>query len=220
MKKISYIFALAFTVLSISCNKELDQIPISQGTTLTFYKSPSDFVQGVNSVYSSLRAYPDRLLNLSEIRSDNIYGVSDLGVRDWDPINSFQKAITGNLYVEEAWNTDFNGIFRANTVLEQIVKNGSSINSATLQTRLDAEARFLRAFFYFDLVKYYGKVPIIDHTLLASEANTIPRSSVADVYNLIIADLQTAITNLPVSYTGVDVGRATKYAAEGLLAQV
>ena len=220
MKKIFFILAIALSILSISCSKDLNQIPISQGTTLTFYQSPSDFIQGVNAAYSSLRAYPDRLLNLSEIRSDNIYGVSDLGVRDWDPINSFQKAITGNAYVEEAWNADFNGIFRSNTVLEQIKKNGSTINSATLQARLDAEAHFLRAFFYFDLVRYFGKVPIIDHTVIASEANTIPRSSVTDVYKLIIADLQTAITNLPASYTGVDVGRATKYAAEALLAQV
>lgn len=220
MKKIFFIFAIALGILSVSCNKDLTQIPISQGTTLTFYQSPSDFIQGVNAAYSSLRGYPDRLLNLSEIRSDNIYGVSDLGVRDWDPINSFQKAITGNLYVEEAWSADFNGIFRANTVLEQIKKNGSLINSTTLATRLDAEAHFLRAFFYFDLVKYFGKVPIIDHTVIASEANTIARSSVTDVYKLIITDLQTAIANLPASYTGVDVGRATKYAAEGLLAQV
>jgi len=220
MKKILYITILAVSILSTSCSKDLNQIPISQGTTLTFYQSPSDFVQGVNAVYSVLRTYPDRLLNLSEIRSDNIYGVSDLGVRDWDPINSFQKAITGNAYVEEAWNTDYNGVFRANEVLEQIKKNGSLINSATLQARLEAETRFLRAFYYFDLVRYYGKVPLIDHTVIASEANTIPRSAVADVYKLIISDLQAAISVLPASYTGVDVGRASKYAAEGLLAQV
>ena len=220
MKKILYITILAVSILSTSCSKDLNQIPISQGTTLTFYQSPSDFVQGVNAVYSVLRTYPDRLLNLSEIRSDNIYGVSDLGVRDWDPINNFQKSMTGNAYVEEAWSTDFNGVFRANEVLEQIKKNGNLINSATLQARLEAETRFLRAFYYFDLVRYYGKVPLIDHTVIASEANTIPRSAVADVYKLIISDLQAAIAVLPASYTGVDVGRASKYAAEGLLAQV
>jgi len=220
MKKIFYITILAVSILSTSCSKDLNQIPISQGTTLTFYQSPSDFVQGVNAVYSVLRTYPDRLLNLSEIRSDNIYGVSDLGVRDWDPINNFQKSMTGNAYVEEAWSTDFNGVFRANEVLEQIKKNGNLINSATLQARLEAETRFLRAFYYFDLVRYYGKVPLIDHTIIASEANTIPRSAVADVYKLIISDLQAAIAVLPASYTGVDVGRASKYAAEGLLAQV
>src|ERR1035437_11112295 len=112
MKKIIFIFAIALGILSVSCTKDLNQIPISQGTTLTFYQSPSDFIQGINAAYSALRGHPDRLLNLSEIRSDNIYGVSDLGVRDWDPINSFQKAITANAYIEEAWSTDFNGISR------------------------------------------------------------------------------------------------------------
>ncbi|MDQ6610465.1 MAG: RagB/SusD family nutrient uptake outer membrane protein, partial [Bacteroidota bacterium] len=200
--------------------------PISSGTTLTFYKTPSDFIQGINAVYNNLRGYPDRLLNLSEIRSDNIYGVS-VTVRDWDPINGFSPGIAPNVYVEEAWSANFNGIFRANTVLEQIKKNGSNIGSPGLATRLQAEASFLRAFFYFDLVKYFGKVPVIDHPVTASEASTLSRSSVADVYKFIIADLQFAIANLPANYTGTfpsysatDVGRATKYAAEAILAQV
>ncbi len=220
MKKVFFISTIALTILASSCNKDLNQVPISSGTTPTFYKSPSDFIQGTSAIYSDLRGYPDRLMNLSEIRSDNIYGVSSLGVRDWDPINNFQKTITGNVYVEEAWNTDFNGIFRANTLLDQITKNGSYINSPTLATRLQAEAKYLRAFYYFDLVKYFGKVPIVDHPLLVSEANALSRSPVADVYKFIIADLQFALANLPPSYTGVDVGRATKYAAEATLALV
>jgi hypothetical protein len=84
MKKISFISTIALIILASSCSKDLNQIPISSGTTLTFYQSPSDFIQGVNAVYNDLRGYPDRLENLSEIRSDNIYGVSSLGVRDWD----------------------------------------------------------------------------------------------------------------------------------------
>jgi len=220
MKKIIFPFTIALTVLIAGCSKDLNQVPISQGVTTTFYQSQSDFIQAVNSVYNDLRAYPDRLLNLSEIRSDNIYGVSSLGVRDWDPINNFQRAITGNTYVEEAWSTDFNGIFRANVVLDQLAKNGAAVGSPTLATRLQAESRFLRAFYYFDLVRYFGKVPVIDHPVLASEATTIPRSAVSDVYKFMIADLQYAIANLPTAYTGVDIGRATKYAAEGILGQV
>lgn len=218
MKQI-FFSTIALFIVVTSCNKDLNQTPISQATTETFYQSPSDFIQGVNAVYSDLRGYPDRLLNLSEIRSDNIYGVS-VTVRDWDPINDFSPSIVSNTYVEEAWNTDFNGIFRANTVLDQLTKNGSYVGSTSLATRIQAEATYLRAFFYFDLVKYYGKLPIIDHPVLVNEATTIARSSVSDVYKLIISDLQYAIANLPTSYTGVDVGRATKYAAEATLAQV
>ncbi|MEO6523393.1 MAG: RagB/SusD family nutrient uptake outer membrane protein [Mucilaginibacter sp.] len=221
MKKTFFLSIITASMIFVSsCNKDLNQAPISLGTTDNFYQSASDFIQGINGVYNDLRNYPDRLLFLSEIRSDNIYGVSSLGVRDWDPINNFQRAIAGNTYVEEAWAANFNGILRANTLLGKITTNGANIGSASLATRLQGEARYLRAFYYFDLVKYFGKVPVIDHPVLSDEANTIGRSPVADVYKFIIADLQFAIANLPGSYTGVDVGRVTKYAAEATLAQV
>jgi hypothetical protein len=219
MKKIFLYSTIALTALAASCSKDLNQTPISSSTTLTFYQQPSDFIQAMNAAYADLHNYPDRLDYLSEIRSDNIYGVS-VTVRDWDPINNFAQGIAANTYVEEAWSTDFNGIFRANTVLDQISKNGSYIGSATLATRLQAESRFLRAFYYFDLLRYFGKLPIADHPIVVTESTTLPRSPVADVYKFIIADLQFAMANLPASYTGVDVGRATKYAAEAELAQV
>lgn len=81
MKKIFYIILFS-AVLFSSCSDELDLQPISSATTETFYKSTNDFVSGVNSVYNDLKAYPDRLLNLSETRSDNLYAVSDGGVRE------------------------------------------------------------------------------------------------------------------------------------------
>jgi hypothetical protein len=134
----------------------LEQIPISSATTPTFYQQPSDFIQGVNAAYNSLRGYPSRLLYLSEVRSDNIYPLNAVG-RDPDPINNFSPGIAANVFVEEAWNADFSGIFKANTVLEQLKKNATYVGSAALATRLEAEAKFLRAFYYFDLVRYYGK---------------------------------------------------------------
>ena len=226
MKKISFVIIIATVLLAASCKKDLNQVPISTATTETFYKQPSDFIQAVNATYNSLRGYPDRLFFLSEVRSDNIYPSNDVG-RDPDPINNFAPGIAPNVYVEEAWNANFNGIFKANTVLEQIAKNGSNIGNAALATRLSAEAKFLRAFFYFDLVRYFGKVPVIDHPVLSTEAIAIGRSPVADVYAFIIEDLKFAMANLPATYTGAfpaytatDVGRATKYAAEAILAQV
>ena len=199
MKKISFILIIAVVILASSCKKDLNQVPISTATTATFYKQPSDFIQAVNAAYNSLRGYPDRLLFLSEVRSDNIYPSNDVG-RDPDPINNFSPGIAPNVYVEEAWNADFNGIFKANTVLDQIAKNGSYVGSAALATRLTAEAKFLRAFFISTWSRYYGKLPIIDHPVAASEAITIGRSPVADVYALIIADLQFAIANLPANF--------------------
>jgi hypothetical protein len=226
MKKIFFSLTILVAILTISCKKDLNQVPLSQATVPTFYAQPVDFIQAANATYNDLRGYPDRQLFLSEVRSDNIYPTNAVG-RDPDPINNFSTGIAPNTYVEEAWIANFNGIFRANILLDQIEKNGANIGSAVLATRLSAEARFLRAFFYFDLIKFYGKLPIVDHPLTAAEANSIGRSAVADVYTFIIADLQFAITNLPANYAGTfpnytttDVGRATKYAAEAMLAKV
>src|SRR5882724_3327656 len=132
MKKISFILIIAAGAF-VSCKKDLNQIPISTATTATFYQQPSDFIQAVNAAYNSLRGYPDRLLYLSEVRSDNVYPTNDVG-RDPDPINNFASGIATNVYVEEGWNADFNGIFKANTVLDQIVKNGSYVGSTGLAT--------------------------------------------------------------------------------------
>jgi hypothetical protein len=218
MKKSFYIIIAAAFALA-SCSKQLDQVPISAATTETYYTQPQDFILASNAAYSSLRGYPDRLLNLSETRSDNLYAVSDGGVRDWDGINSFQKTIASNPYVSEAWTANYNGIYKANVLLDRLVKNGSVITDATLKLRLEAEAKFLRAFYYFDLVRYFGPVPVFDHLVTATEALAIPRSKVTDVYTLILSDLQFAAANLPDTYTAAaDKGRATKWAAKGILA--
>ena len=220
MKKSFYILiASAFAVAS--CSKKLDQVPISSATTATFYTQTQDFINASNSVYNSLRGFPDRLLNLSETRSDNLYAVSDGGVRDWEGINSFHKTISSNPYVSEAWNANFNGIYKANVLLEKLASNGSVITNAPLKLRLEAEAKFLRAFFYFDLVRYFGKVPLFDKPVTALEALEIPRKPVSEVYALILSDLQFAAANLPDTYSAAaDKGRATKWAAKGIQALV
>jgi hypothetical protein len=220
MKKIFFYTLIAIAGLVASCSKKLDQNPISTAPVENFYKQPGDFIQAVNAVYNGLAKYPDRLLNLSETRSDNLYAVSDGGVRDWEGINSFHKTIAGNAYVNEAWATNYNAIFKANTILEKLNEFGTGILDSALSKRLEAEAKFLRGFYYFDLVRCFGRVPVIDKTLTVAESLEIGRSNVSDVYNLIISDLQFAADNLPESYPAVDKGRATKYAAKGILALV
>lgn len=219
MYKILYSAAL-FLILLSACNKQLDVIPPSSGTTETFYLTQDDFVQGVNAIYNSLRTYPDRLINLSETRSDNLYAASVLGTQPYDAINSFRTNASSNIYIEAAWLDNFNAIFRANSLLTQLENKPEVFSSEAVRTRLKAEAIFLRAFFYFDLVRYFGKVPLVTKVVLADEAVTIPRASLADIYARIIEDLQFAISNLPPSYTGGDFGRATRYAAQSLLGLV
>ncbi|WP_184549445.1 RagB/SusD family nutrient uptake outer membrane protein [Mucilaginibacter sp. FT3.2] len=218
MKNKIYILLVLIVIIS-SCSKQLNQQPVSNLATTNFFTNNNDFLQGVNGVYSQLKAVPDQLLWLGEMRSDNINAISD-GNRDWDGINNFSPNITTVAFVTNAWKTNFNGVFNANTVLKALTDKGSVIGDATLVTRYTAECRYLRAFYYFQLIRLFGKVPVISTPLTASEVNSVARGSIAEVYQLILDDLQYAATNLPASYTAANLGRATSYAAKGLLGLV
>ncbi|CAM3927067.1 Starch-binding associating with outer membrane [Pedobacter westerhofensis] len=219
MKTKIYLLLLPLLILLGSCEKQLDQTPVSSVTTENFYTNNNDFLQAVNGAYSQLSAYPSQALWLGEMRSDNINATSD-GNRDWDGINNFSPNITTVGFITNAWKNNFNGIFNVNSVLQALETKGSVIGSAALVTRYTAECRFLRAFYYFQLVRFYGKVPLISTPKTATEVNTIPRSPVADIYALIESDLTYAAANLPASFTGTDLGRATSYAAKGILGLV
>jgi len=209
----------------MACKKQLDQVPISQASTSNFFRNTADFEQAVAGIYQALHNIPNsydyavRQNELSEVRSDNIYSPGTSGVRDWLPLNNFDKTLATNPNISGLWNDDFNGILRANTVLEKL--DPAIVTDNTIRDRMEGEARFFRAFFYFDLVRYVGKVPIFDHVATPTEALSIPRSPVADVYNLIVGDLQKAISKLPATYTGTaNKGRVTSDAAKGILALV
>ncbi|MGI4863016.1 MAG: RagB/SusD family nutrient uptake outer membrane protein [Janthinobacterium lividum] len=217
MKRLFLLITAACGLALSGCEKDLDQAPISNGSVLTFYKTATDFDQAMSAVYNTLRGYPDREIILSELHSDNIYGVSSLNSRDWDPVNNFAASLLViNPYVADAWASDYLTIFRANTMLDQLASNGAVTGS--LRTRYEGEAKFIRAFMYLDLVRKFGKVPVISAALGPQDVASTPRSDVSKVYDLILADLQTAVANLPTTYTAANLGRPTKYAAEGLLA--
>jgi hypothetical protein len=209
----------SLTLLVMSCGKDLVQNPPSSITTAQFYSNTNDFTQAVTGVYDKLRNYPDQLMWMGEMRSDNIVAGSD-GNRDWQAINNFSSALSTVAFIQGAWDSCFNGIYNANSVLDNLVTKGSNITTPGLAARFAAECHFLRAFYYFQLVRLYGEVPVVEHVLSAAAVEKIPRSKVSDVYTLIISDLQAAIAGLPGSYTGGDIGRATSWAARGLLGLV
>jgi hypothetical protein len=93
MRKTYFILIIGAVIFISSCEKKLDQSPISSATTATFYQQPSDFIQAINATYNDLRGYPDRALFLSEVRSDNIYPSNNDVARDHDPINNFAPNI-------------------------------------------------------------------------------------------------------------------------------
>jgi len=219
MKRILYTGGCIALLATTACNKYLDQQPVSNTTTTNFYTNTNDFTQAVNGAYARLKGYPDQALWMGELRSDNLAITTD-GNRDFQGINDFSPNLTTTSFIVSTWNNDFNGIYNANTVLDKLETNGTNIPDVTLRKRFGAECRFLRAFYYFDLLRFYGKLPIVNSALSPDEVASIPRSNVKDVYDFIIQDLQYAASNLPASYTGGDIGRATSYAAKGVLGLV
>lgn len=219
MKNFRYIILIAAVSTLFGCTKQLDQVPVSSVTTTNFYSNATDFKQGVTGVYNQLKTYPDFALWMGEVRSDNVAPLSD-GNRDWQGINDFSPNLTTTSFIVSEWNDMYNGIANANTVISALNTKGGNIGSDSLRTRYMAECRFLRAFYYFQLVKSYGKVPLIDTVMTTDQVLTVKQSEPADVYDLIISDLTFAIGNLPKSYTQADYGRPTTYAAEGLLGLV
>lgn len=219
MKKLSYLYILIGAIGFASCTKNLNQTPVSSIQTVNFYSNTNDFKQAVNGVYSQLKAYPGQALWMGEMRSDNMIGASD-GNRDWQGINDFSPNLTTTAFVVAAWNNNFNGVYNANTVLNALSTKSANISDTALVRRFNAECRYLRAFYYFQLLRLYGPLPIVNKVMTPAELATIPRSPVKDVYDFIVQDLQFASSNLPASYAAAEVGKATSYAAKALLGLV
>src|SRR6478752_3777557 len=102
MKKYIYLAASALLILGLSsCEGELDQVPLSQVSTENFYQNQNDFIQARNAIYSyafhgaGTYGYANRVLNLSETRSDNLYATTTAS-RDWEGINGFFSSISSN----------------------------------------------------------------------------------------------------------------------------
>jgi hypothetical protein len=89
--KFNLLLIAALCVLGSSCTKDLDLTPASSATAQVFYGSVNDFQQAASAVYSGLQTYPNRVLDLYETRSDNIYGASDDGKRYWTPSTTYHR---------------------------------------------------------------------------------------------------------------------------------
>jgi hypothetical protein len=229
MKKISTIKLIVFlTVISVagiySC-KKLDENPSSVIVASQFYKTASDANSAVNAVYSTLNSDPNgdfplygRQLNLlTENASDNqVYSPSNTNpdVRAMGTVTY----ISSNSRVQKVWQQLYYGINRANIAIDNIPFIQMD---TTVRARLVRESKFIRGLLYFNLVRLYGAVPLVLHnpTTINPIALLVARTSVDSVYAQIVNDLKDA-TNLPKSYSGTDVGRATGGAAHTLLAKV
>lgn len=214
MKKLIYISLLALFLTG--CSK-LDLIPISSKSTEGFYKTEAHINQGIVGIYTGLRSAwvsAQSSYMLTEARSDNAF--QGQAYND-GPISRFEEtAELPILYT--AWSQYFSYIHRTNTLLEALPAVGSIESNQSKQ--YEAEAKFLRAMFFFDLVRIFGGVPLVDKTLSIEESYSMKRATVKEVYDFIISDLTFAAEFLPESHSDSNKGRATRWAAKGYLGKV
>lgn len=200
-----------------SCQKDiLNQPNPNLATTSSFWQNSGDATKGVLAAYSGLQQLGTyrRWLNFAfDIRDDEGFSQSP-----WNELRDFNRFIIGNYDFEVnlvIYRDHYRGIVRCNQVIDNVPTIAGM--DATLQKQIVAEAKFIRALEYFNLVSLYGRVPLVLNQV--TSLGTIPAQATdeAQVWNQVYSDLLAAIPDLPTSYSGNDLGRATKGAAQTLL---
>ncbi|HVY74015.1 MAG TPA: RagB/SusD family nutrient uptake outer membrane protein [Puia sp.] len=223
MKRFSYITLCLFLFIAVDgCKKYLDKAPLDSINTSNYYKTADDAVNAVNAAYQPMQR--PKLYNLRMWTSDIFAGNSVVGAGGGtDGIETVQEANfttdPSNQGVLDLWRGPWPGILYCNEVIQQVP--GIDMDTV-LRNRVVGEAKFLRANYYFILVRYFGDVPLITKPQTPNDDLYPARTPKDQVYDLIKQDLQDAIRLLPAreTYSGADVGRASKGSAVGLLAKV
>ncbi|MDQ0106266.1 hypothetical protein J2T02_001374 [Chitinophaga terrae (ex Kim and Jung 2007)] len=217
-----YILYITAAVSLMACRKSfIDLAPVSNQTTKTFFKTASDFEQGVNAIYDGLQSsktYGKSAYYLMEVRSDNT-DITDRGALAGvaSQIDWFGE-VTTNPFLSDVYAGEYIIISRANAVLDQV--DGAAIADSS-KKQYKGEALFLRSLAYFDLVRLYGKVPLVVKTESTTESLKDKRNEVTEIYAQLEKDLKQAADLLPAVYTNTaSYGRATAGAANGLLGKV
>jgi hypothetical protein len=217
MKKI--ILILIIGIFSIACEDFLTQDPIDQLGESSFYTTDDEIDMAMIAAYNGLQSCMEYEWLLTEVRSDNARintpnttSTSSKTIITMDAL-TVETTHTDN---EAYWEANYHNIANCNTVLDNI----EVVSDSTLKSQLEGEAKFLRSYHYFNLVRLYGPLFIVTERIGVDEANTMDRSSVEDVYALIEEDLLDAVDLLPESYDDDEQGRVTVWAAKTLLAKV
>lgn len=218
--------AVAAGLLAIAaCNNSdfLTEVPYSFVGPSNFYRNAGDALAAINSVYADFihdtgdNYYGRDFVMLVEYPTETVTTYLSAGNERSQTDN--YTIPTSHSYVLGVWTSAYNMINRANAVIAHVP--GIPMDTA-LRSRIVGEAKFLRALNYFNLVRLYGGVPLRLTETQGLDSLAMPRATAAQVYDQIIKDLQDAIAVLPSArtYTGADIGRASRGAAQTLLAKV
>ncbi|MFC5409349.1 RagB/SusD family nutrient uptake outer membrane protein [Larkinella bovis] len=220
MKNKIILSGVLFLGLLIGCQEsDLDKLNPNGVTVDTFYKNGAELSSAVNAVYALGKANSltsREWFFLHDLRSDD---VSAGGGQLETPRNQLLigSYTTDNSVAGSVWQGFYRMIHRANATID-LSEKVADIPAAD-KARMLAETRFLRAWAYFDLVTMWGNIPLYKNYVTSVEG-ALPRSPEKEVYDFIIADLKAAQEALPTTYNADNLGRATKGAAQMLLARV
>ncbi len=225
MKKI--LFAITVCVLGLVACQKIDSLLNTENyqayDTANFPKTETDAEQIVNSIYNVLPSFYTSPVNTviyrNSIASDELFGGGSTSNTGAQGIDRFMEE--GADESQSNLQKSYRGIFRANYALEAVSALDDGVfSSMDTKNYLLGQAHFLRAFYFWDLAEKFETFPV----KLTTETEVLPRGTVDECYEAITNDLREAIKLMPASYgyttqSGL-AGRATKYAAEALLARI
>lgn len=214
---------IMMNLILVGCEDFLGSEPSNVIASTEFFENEFQVEQGVMGVYAKLQDMYRSQWIFTEQRSDNTTIQYNDANRGPHPIWFIEEFVAdpSNQNLEPYWGNVYEGIQRANTVLNNI--DGVEFTDEDLKNQLVGEAKFLRAFYYFNLVRLFGDVPLVSNQVQSPDEafSTIEqRADIEDVYKQIIKDANEAAELLPKSYSNDDRGRATEGAARALLAEI
>ncbi|MDR2563449.1 MAG: RagB/SusD family nutrient uptake outer membrane protein [Prevotellaceae bacterium] len=237
---VKFVFTLMIFSTAQSCSDFLDVEPESVFTEIIVggsesegpkYKTKQEIEMLVSGIYTGLKSTASEIYNLdlymlTDVRSDNAYSGS---IEGWAlSLDNFNVAPNNTLTARE-WGIYYAMIGRANTIIENVDLVPDPALTAELKKQYRAEASILRGMMYFDLVRYYGDVPLVLNDIPDITSENIEeiypllypkRASTNEVYQQIIADLEFGAANGPASSATGDKFKMTQAFAKGLLAKV
>jgi hypothetical protein len=215
-------FAVIFLTVIGSCKKGFLEItPTGQFLTQNYYANRDQAFTGLVAVYDVMRKNAggfDNIITMMNAGSDdNVAGGG--GASDGTGMQGFSNfTINPNTVPQSFWTDHYQGVFRANTLLQKMP--GVPMDAAE-KNRFTAEAKTLRAIYYFNLVRMFKNVPLILDPISTADIYSVTQAAPADVYAQIEKDLNEAIPNLPGTVVpATEAGRLTKGAAQAMLGKV
>lgn len=214
MQQLKYMLMMAIAAVVFgSCKKDaLTLYPEGQINGANFYKTETDFQEALVGAYVPLRDAAAVAFFMEEMRSDNTeydYNSKDRGGLGYEQLADFMDD-KSNGVISQLWTADFKGIQRVDIILDRIAAIDTATIPVASRHQIIGEAKALRAHYYFELVRCFGKLPLYLHEVTDSKTAFVSSSSVDSVYNQIVADFTDALALLPPPAKFPQTGRVTK----------